>query len=56
MADQYRDDLTDFRPLPEAEAEALQREFLTTLMGLKQRGMITLQRPAPEPGKEEDSG
>ncbi len=56
MADQYRDDLTDFKPLPEAEAEALQREFLTTLMGLKQRGVITLERPAPEPDKEEDSG
>ena len=44
MADQYRDDLGNAKPLSAEAAESVQRDFLNTLMGLKRRGLITLQR------------
>ncbi|WP_158085542.1 FliG C-terminal domain-containing protein [Henriciella aquimarina] len=46
LADQYREQLNDVKaPGPEA-AETTQREFLTALMSLKRRGLITLEKPA----------
>ena len=44
MADQYRDDLGSAKPLAPEAAEEVQREFLNVLMGLKRRGLITLER------------
>lgn len=46
MADQIRDELEDFKPLSPIEAETMQREFLSTLMGMRQRGLITIEKPA----------
>jgi flagellar motor switch protein FliG len=46
MADQYRDDLNGMQSLAADEAETVQREFLNTLMGLKRRGLIVLERSA----------
>ena len=47
LADQIRDDLGDFTPLPPVEAEGLQRQFLTDLMSLKRRDMIIFEKPSP---------
>ena len=47
LADQIRDDLGDFTPLPPVEAEGLQRQFLTDLMSLKRRDLIILEKPSP---------
>jgi len=44
MADQYRDDLGNAKPLSPEAAETVQREFLNNLMGLKRRGLIVLER------------
>ena len=44
MADQYRDDLGTAKPMSPEAAETVQREFLNSLMGLKRRGLITLER------------
>ena len=46
MADQIRDELEDFKPLSPIEAETMQREFLSTLMGMRQRGLITIEKAA----------
>lgn len=44
MADQFRDSLEGFRaPSPE-ESETLLRDFLSTIMSLKQDGLVTLQK------------
>ena len=48
MADQYRDDLGSAKPLSAEAAENVQREFLNVLMGLKRRGLITLERKEDE--------
>lgn len=48
MADQFRDDLGSAKPLTPDAAEAVQREFLNVLMGLKRRGLITLERKEDE--------
>ncbi len=45
MADQMRDDLKDVKDLSALEAEAVQREFLTSLMAMKRNGLITLEKP-----------
>ncbi|MCI4643374.1 MAG: hypothetical protein MRY64_01150 [Hyphomonadaceae bacterium] len=45
MADQYRDDLEGFSPPPPDEAEMLLREFLSSIMDMKQRGLVTLDKP-----------
>lgn len=50
MATQIRDDLVDFQPLPAAEVEGLKRDLLTSIMGLRQRGLITLERPTADEG------
>jgi flagellar motor switch protein FliG len=42
LADTYRDQLGDVKPTSPEEAETIQREFLTSLMGLKRRGLIEL--------------
>lgn len=44
MADQFRDDLGNAKSLDPEEVETIQREFLNVLMGLKRRGLITLER------------
>ncbi len=49
LADQIREDLNDLKaPSPE-EAETLQRDFLSALMGMKRREMITLEKPEAPP-------
>ena len=40
-----RDQLGDVKAVSPEEAEMIQREFLTSLMGLKRRGMIILEKP-----------
>ena len=44
LADQFRDDLGSAKPMTPDAAEIVQREFLNTLMGLKRRGLIVLER------------
>jgi flagellar motor switch protein FliG len=46
MADQYREDLKATGAIAPSEAETIQREFLTTLMDMRRRGMITITRPS----------
>jgi flagellar motor switch protein FliG len=46
MADQYREDLKATGAIAPGEAETIQREFLTTLMDMRRRGMITITRPS----------
>lgn len=46
MADQYREDLKEIGAIAPSEAETIQREFLTTLMDMRRRGMITITRPS----------
>lgn len=49
MADSLREEIKD-APAPAHDvAETLQREFLTTIMDLKRRGLITIVRPAANP-------
>lgn len=46
MADQYREDLKDIPSMSPEEAEQVQREFLTTLMDMRRRGVITITKAA----------
>ena len=46
LADQYRDQLNDAEPVSPEEGETIQREFLTSLMSMKRRGMIVMEKPA----------
>lgn len=48
MADQYREDLKDLPAVPQEQAETIQREFLTSLMDMRRRGLIAITRPAKE--------
>ncbi|OYW85770.1 MAG: hypothetical protein B7Z22_07935, partial [Hyphomonas sp. 32-62-5] len=45
MADQYREDLKEIAAVTPGEAETIQREFLTTLMDMRRRGVITISKP-----------
>lgn len=45
MADQYREDLKEVGAITPGEAETIQREFLTTLMDMRRRGVITITKP-----------
>lgn len=45
MADQYRDDLEGFSPPSPHEAETMLREFLSSIMSMKQQGLVTLDKP-----------
>ncbi|AXE64667.1 hypothetical protein BBF93_10835 [Hyphomonas sp. CACIAM 19H1] len=45
MADQYREDLKGIAAVTPSEAETIQREFLTTLMDMRRRGVITITKP-----------
>ncbi|MBY9065775.1 hypothetical protein K1X12_02625 [Hyphomonas sp. WL0036] len=45
MADQYREDLKEIVIATPEEAEVIQREFLTSLMDMRRRGMITINKP-----------
>lgn len=46
MADQLRDSIKDVPAVSQEGAETLQRDFLTSIMDLKRRGLITIVRPA----------
>lgn len=48
MADSLRDDIKNVPAISQEAAETLQREFLTTLMDLKRRSLITIVRPPPK--------
>lgn len=48
MADQYREDLKDLPAIPQEQAETIQREFLTSLMDMRRRGLITITRASKE--------
>ncbi len=48
MADSLRDDIKDVPAVSQDVSDTLQREFLTTLMDLKRRGLITIVRPPPK--------
>jgi hypothetical protein len=43
-----REEMKDVPNVPREVADELQREFLTALMGLKRRGLITMNRPPPK--------
>lgn len=45
MADQYREEIKSAPKLAGAEAETVQREFLTSLMDMRRRGVITINKP-----------
>jgi flagellar motor switch protein FliG len=45
MADSLRDDIKDVPAVSQDVSDTLQREFLTSLMDLKRRGLITIVRP-----------
>lgn len=49
MADSLRDEIKDAPAASQEAADTLQREFLTSLMDLKRRGLITIVRPAAKP-------
>lgn len=42
LADQYREDLKEIGMIAPSEAEEIQREFLTSLMDMRRKGMITI--------------
>ncbi|MEQ9505281.1 MAG: FliG C-terminal domain-containing protein [Hyphomonas sp.] len=48
MADQLRDSLKDAPAVSQEASETVQREFLTSVMDLKRRGLITIVRPDPK--------
>lgn len=49
MADSLRDEIKDAPAVSQEASDTLQREFLTSLMDLKRRGLITIVRPAAQP-------
>lgn len=49
MADSLRDEIKDAPAVSQEASDTLQREFLTSLMDLKRRGLITIVRPAAKP-------
>lgn len=48
MADQYREDLKDLPAVAPEQAETIQREFLTSLMDMRRRGLIAISKPPKE--------
>ena len=48
MADQLRDSMKDAPAISQEASENLQRDFLTSVMDLKRRGLITIVRPDPK--------
>ncbi len=48
MADQLRDSIKDAPAASQEDAETLHRDFLTSVMDLKRRGLITIVRPSPK--------
>lgn len=46
MADQIREDLKGAPSIPDAEAETLHRDFLTQLMDMRRKGLITITKPS----------
>jgi flagellar motor switch protein FliG len=49
LAEQMREEVKAAPALSQEQAEAVQREFLTLLMDMKRRGLITIVRPADKP-------
>lgn len=49
MADSLRDEIKTVPPASSELSEKVQRDFLTTLMDLKRRGLITMVRPPAKP-------
>ncbi len=49
LAEQMREEVKAAPALSQEQAEAVQREFLTLLMDMKRRGLITIVRPAEKP-------
>jgi flagellar motor switch protein FliG len=48
MAEQFRDEIKDLPSIGREAAETIQRDFLTSIMDMKRRGVITIVR-APKP-------
>jgi flagellar motor switch protein FliG len=48
LADKLRDELKDAKDLTSAQAETVQRDFLSSLMSLKRKGLIELVKPEEE--------
>jgi len=46
LAQQYKDELTDYPKVPAAEAETVQRDFLSRILDMRRRGQIQLVKPA----------
>jgi len=46
MADQIREDLKRAPSISDAEAEDLHRDFLTQLMDMRRKGLITITKPS----------
>jgi flagellar motor switch protein FliG len=49
LAEQMREEVKAAPALSQEQTEAVQREFLTLLMDMKRRGLITIVRPADKP-------
>ncbi len=48
MADQIRDDLSDAEAPAQDEVDGIHRDFLSKLMSLKRRGLITIEKPSAD--------
>jgi len=48
LADSMREEMKDVPNVPREVADEIQRQFLTALMGLKRRGLITMNRLPPK--------
>lgn len=49
MAEQFRDQLSEIPDVPQETADTLQRDFLTRLMDMKRRGVITMAKGSDYP-------
>lgn len=49
MAEQFKDQINDMPEVPQDQADTLQRDFLTRLMDMKRRGLITMAKASDYP-------
>lgn len=49
MAEQFKDQINDMPEMPQEAADAVQRDFLTRLMDMKRRGLITMAKGSDYP-------
>lgn len=49
MAEQFRDQISEIPEVPQETADTLQRDFLTRLMDMKRRGVITMAKGSDYP-------